>query len=303
MHCPDFLFHPDVAAAIDAKRGIVALESTVIAHGLPWPMNLQSARAAEAAVRGEDATAATIAVLQGNVHIGLSDGELAALARNRDVLKVSRRDLAAAIAQGRTAATTVAATMWLAHRAGIQVFATGGIGGVHLPAESWDVSADLLELARTPVAVVSAGAKSILDIRRTLEMLETHGVPVLGYGTDEFPAFYVRSSGERVPSRVNTPEEAAKVVTAHWRLGGAAIVIAQPIEESAALDGNEFRAALKQAEAKAREAEVAGPALTPFLLARLAEITKGKTLRANQALLVANARLAGQVARVLYGTP
>lgn len=303
MHYPDLLYHPDVAAAIDNKRPIVALESTVIAHGLPWPMNLETARAAEAAVRAEGAVPATIAVIEGSPRIGLYDAELERLAGGREVIKASCRDLAGAIAQGRTAATTVAATMWLARLAGIRLFATGGIGGAHPPAESWDISADLVELARTSVAVVCAGAKSILDIPRTLEILETYGVPVLGYGLDEFAAFYVRSSGERLAVRVDSPQDAAKVSAAHWRLDGCGIVISQPAAETVALDKNEFDAALKRAEALAHDAEVRGPALTPFLLARLAEITSGKTLRANQALLVANARLAAQIAKALAEQP
>src|SRR5207248_4369585 len=177
----------EITAALRERRPVVALESTIIAHGLPWPVNLEIARAAEAAVREEGAVAATVAVWQGRPRVGLSPGELEALAKAKDVLKVSRRDIAVAVAQGRTAATTVAATMMLAHRAGIRLFATGGIGGAHRPAQSWDISADLLELAATPVAVVCAGAKSILDIPRTLEILETHGVPVVGYGVSEFP--------------------------------------------------------------------------------------------------------------------
>src|SRR5205085_1295192 len=197
--------HPEVAAALREGRPVVALESTLIAHGLPWPLNLETAREAEAAVRAEGAVPATIAVWQGRPTVGLDAGRLEELARRRDVLKASRRDLAAAVAQGRTAATTVSATMFLAHRAGVRVFATGGIGGAHR-GDAWDVSADLTELGRTPVAVVCAGAKSILDLPRTLEILETEAVPVVGYGTDQFPAFYVHSSGEPVSARVESPD-------------------------------------------------------------------------------------------------
>jgi pseudouridine-5'-phosphate glycosidase len=288
---------PAIAAALLARRPVVALESTLIAHGLPWPVNLETARAAEAAIRDEGAVPATIAVWQGRPTVGLTDAELEALAQARDVLKVSRRDLALAVAQGRTAATTVAATMFLAHRAGIRLFATGGIGGAHRePASAWDVSADLRELARTPVAVVCAGAKSILDIPRTLEILETHGVPVIGYGTDEFPAFFLRSSDSPVSARVNTPDEAAAFLAIHWRLDGAGVVLAQPVAATAALEQEEFDQALAQAEKETAQAGVRGPALTPYLLERLAEGTKGKTIQANQQLVVANAKLATQVA-------
>jgi pseudouridine-5'-phosphate glycosidase len=299
-HPPGLQMHPEVAAALEAARPVVALESTLITHGLPWPHNLETAHAAEAAVRSEGAVPATIAVLQGTLRVGLDSAELEALAKSKDVLKASRRDLAIAVAGGRTAATTVAATMFLSHRAGIRLFATGGIGGAHRDSgQSWDISADLGELARTPVAVVCAGAKSILDIPRTLEILETNGVPVAGYGTDDFPAFYVRSSGQRVNARVDTPEHAAALLGAHWELDGAGVVLAQPIAPEAALEAPEFEEALQRAEKMAADAKVRGAAVTPFLLARLAEITEGKTLRANQALVIANARLAAQVATVL----
>lgn len=291
---------PEVAAALRAGRPVVALESTLIAHGLPWPLNLETARAAEAAVRGQGAVPATIAVLGGRLTVGLTDAELELLARANDVLKASRRDLAVAVAQGRTAATTVAATMFLAHQAGIRLFATGGIGGAHHGVHhTWDISADLLELARTPVAVVCAGAKSILDIPRTLEILETHSVPVVGYGTNDFPAFYVYSSGERVSGRVDTPEQAAALLAAHWSLGGAGVVIAQPVALEVALEARELEQALAHAESAATNAKVRGKELTPFLLARLAALTEGRTLRANQALVIANARLAAQVAGML----
>src|SRR5438093_1582771 len=218
---------PEIASALRANRPVVALESTLIAHGLPWPTNLESARAAEQAVRDRGAVPATIAVLHGQPVIGLSDAEIESLARDLHVQKASRRDLAPAIARKRTAATTVAATMALAHLAGIRVFATGGIGGAHR--EAWDLSADLTELARTPVLVVCAGAKSILDLPRTLELLETLGVPVLGYGCDEFPAFYLRTSGEPVPARVDIPAEAAAVARAPSQLGAGGVVVAQPV--------------------------------------------------------------------------
>lgn len=296
--------HPAVAAALDAGRPVVALESTLIAHGLPPPINLQTARAAEAAVREEGAVPATIAIWRGRPVIGMTEGELEDLAQSKEVLKASRRDLAYVITQGLSAATTVAATMFLACQAGIRLFATGGIGGAHRGTDySWDISADLLELSRTPVAVVCAGAKSILDIPRTLEALETQGVPVVGYGSDEFPAFYLVSSGERVGARVDTPEQAAALLSAHWQLGGAGVVLAQPVVSDVAMEEREFENALKQAERRAADASVRGKELTPFLLNSLAEITEGKTLRANQALVVANARLAARVARALGNPP
>jgi pseudouridine-5'-phosphate glycosidase len=288
---------PEVAAALISGQPVVALESTLIAHGLPWPVNLETARAAEAAIRDVGAVPATIAVWQGRPTVGLNDAELVALAQARDVLKASRRDLPLAVFQGRTAATTVASTMFLAHRAGIRVFATGGIGGAHRePASAWDVSTDLRELAHTPVAVVCAGAKSILDIPRTLEILETHGVPVVGYGTDEFPAFFLRCSDSRVSARVDTPAQAAAFLATHWRLDGAGVVLAQPIAASVALGQDEFAQALAEIEKETAQTGVRGPALTPHLLERLAEKTQGKTVHDNQQLVMANAKLAAQVA-------
>jgi pseudouridine-5'-phosphate glycosidase len=297
---PSLDVRPDVAEAVREGRPVVALESTLIAHGLPWPLNLETAREAEAAVRDEDALPATIAVWQGRPTVGLTDEELEELAQERDVIKASRRDLAVAVAQGRTAATTVAATMFLASQAGIRMFATGGIGGAHRDIlHPWDISADLVELARTPVAVVCAGAKSILDIPRTLEILETHGVPVVGFGSDEFPAFYVRTSGEPVTARVDSAAEAAALLAAHWGLGGRGIVLAQPLGDSMAMEPDEFTVALTSAERQAVGVGVRGKELTPFLLGRLAEITNGQTLRANHALVINNAKLAAQVARAL----
>ena len=288
---------PEVAKAVAEGRPVVALESTLIAHGLPWPLNMETAFAAEAAVRAEGAVPATIAILAGRPTVGLGEEELHDLARDENVFKASRRDLAAAVVQRRTAATTVAATMTLAHLAGIRLFATGGIGGAHRESHPWDISADLVELARTPVTVVCAGAKSILDIPRTLEILETEGVPVIGYRTDEFPAFYVHSSGEPTTARVDTPAQAAALIRTHWELGGGGIVLAQPVDEHAALDPNAFMHALSEAEQNAMGIGVRGKELTPFLLNRLAEITEGQTLRANHALVIANARLAAQVAQ------
>jgi len=287
----------EVADAVARHEPVVALESTLIAHGLPWPLNLETAFAAEAAVRAEGVTPATIAILNGQPTVGLSDTQLQILAQQENVIKASRRDLAAAIAHRHTASTTVAATMTLAHLAGIRLFATGGIGGAHRDTHPWDISADLIELSRTPVTVVCAGVKSILDIPRTLEILETQGVPVVGYRTDQFPAFFVQSSGEPVTARVDEPAVAARLMHAHWSLGGGGIVLAQPIEEHTALDAGDFMDALTTAEQQAIGVGVRGKELTPFLLNRLAEITEGRTLRANHALVIANARLAAQVAR------
>jgi pseudouridine-5'-phosphate glycosidase len=295
---------PEIADAVRDHAPVVALESTLIAHGLPWPDNLETARAAESAIRDAGGVPATIAVLAGRPTVGLTDDELAEFARAANVLKASRRDLAAAISNGRTAATTVAATMALADRAGIRVFATGGIGGAHRftgpdsPA-LFDISADLVELSRTPVAVVCAGAKSILDIPRTLEILETFGVPVIGYRCDTFPGFYLHSTNSPVSARVDTPAEAAKLVAAHWAFGSGGVLLAQAVLEKVALSAEEFDRALAAAEKQAASAGVRGPAVTPYLLARMAELTGGRSLRANRELIVANARLAAEVAKEL----
>jgi pseudouridine-5'-phosphate glycosidase len=299
---------PAIVAALRDRVPVVALESTLIAHGLPWPDNLDVARAAEAAVRQAGAVPATIAVLGGRPTIGLTDDELAGFARKTGVLKASRRDLAAAVAGGKTAATTVAGTMALAHQAGIRVFATGGIGGAHRVTEAdspalFDISADLVELSRTPLVVICAGAKSILDIPRTLEILETFGVPVVGYQCDSFPGFYLHSTDEPVSARVDTPAEAARLARAHWSLGGSGLLLAQAVLEKVALSSAEFGEALERAERLAEAEGVRGPAVTPFLLARLGELTGGRSLRANRELIVANARLAAEVAAELVALP
>ena len=301
MIAPGLAISGEVATALAASRPVVALESTLIAHGLPWPTNLQTARDAESAIRAASAVPATIAVRHGTPTIGLSDEQLAELAQAKDVRKASRRDLGAAIALKHLAATTVSATMALAHAAGIRVFATGGIGGAHRGGELFDISADLAELARTPVLVVCAGAKSILDLPRTLEILETLGVPVLGYRTDEFPAFYVAESRLRVSCRVESAAEAAAVFAAHVRMGGGGAVLAQPCPAEVAIPASVFDTWLAMAEQDARATGVSGACLTPFLLARLAELSGGRTLAANRALIVANARLAAEVAGVLEG--
>jgi pseudouridine-5'-phosphate glycosidase len=299
---PPLALHPRVAEQLAAGGPVVALESTLISFGLPWPLNLETARAAEEAVRAEGAVPATVGVWQGRPTVGLDEAQLEAFARDKNVRKASRRDLAAAVAQQAHAATTVAGTLALAHAAGLRVFATGGIGGVHrTPGEfAFDVSADLVELARTPVAVVCAGAKSVLDLQATLEVLETLSVPVVGYGTDTFPAFYLHTSGLPVAARVDTPAQAAALVRSHWQLGGAGVVLARPLPEGEALpDDVFFHSAQARAEEEAVVAGMSGPALTPFLLSRLAEHTAGRSLRANQALVVANARLAAQLALAL----
>ncbi len=300
MRAPQLDIRPGVADALLKGRPVVALESTLIAHGLPWPQNLQTAQAAEAAVREAGAVPATTAVLGGKPTVGLDAGELEHLARTPGVLKASSRDLPACVVRKADAATTVAATMRLAHLAGIRVFATGGVGGVH-PGGGFDVSADLLELGRTPVAVVCAGAKSILDLPATLEVLETQGVPVLGYCSDTFAAFYVRSSGLPVSARADTPGEAAEILAAHWRLGGAGVVVSQPVAEGAGLTPGEMSRLVSEAEEQARRERVHGPALTPFLLARLAALSGGQTLRVNHELIVANAALAARIAGELCG--
>jgi pseudouridine-5'-phosphate glycosidase len=273
------------------------LESTLIAHGLPWPTNWEVACECEAVVRAESAVPATVAVWHGTPTVGLSPEQIKELATATGVLKASRRDLGVAVGLNRLAATTVSATMALAHAAGIRVFATGGIGGAHRPpAPEWDISADLTELARTPVLVVCAGAKSILDLPRTLELLETLGVPVLGFRAHVFPQFYTAGGELPVSARVDSEAEAAATFAAHVALGGGGALLANPLPEADAVPVAEFEAALAVAEADAERAGVSGAKLTPFLLARLAELTAGKTLRANRTLIVNNARLAARVA-------
>lgn len=290
---------PDVAGALAARRPVVALESTVIAHGLPRPMNLQTARAMEAEVRSAGAIPATIALADGDAVIGADAALLERLASEADVAKVSLRDIAPVLARRALGATTVAATVEIAARAGIAVMATGGIGGVHRGAErSFDESADLEAIARHPVLVVCAGAKLVLDLALTLERLETLGVPVLGYGTDELPAFYVRSSGLRLSHRVDDPVAAAHVVREQLARGSG-LVVAVPIATSDGLDRADAEAEVARAVAAAERAGVRGAALTPFLLGALGEATSGRSLRANVALLRQNARVAGQIAGAL----
>jgi pseudouridine-5'-phosphate glycosidase len=292
---------PAVAAALAEGRAVVALESTIITHGMPWPENLRTARSVEETVRGAGAEPATIAVLDGALRVGLTSAQLEDIASRKGPAKASRRDLAAVVARRQSAGTTVAATMWLAARAGIAVFATGGIGGVHRGAEaSFDISADLLELSRTPVAVVCAGAKSILDIPKTLEVLETHGVPVVGYRTSAFPAFYARDSGERLEHRCETADDLAELIAAQRRIGlPGGVLIANPVPEAHALPAAEMDAIIAAAVAEAGQRGIAGKALTPFLLARIVDLTGGRSLAANIALIRNNASLAAQVAVAL----
>jgi pseudouridine-5'-phosphate glycosidase len=290
-----------VRRALSQGKPVVALESTVIAHGLPYPANVEVARAMEAAITAEDATPATVALLDGQIVIGLSGDEIERLATEDNVLKASRRDLGFALASRRTAATTVAGTLACAALASIQVFATGGIGGVHRGAErTFDISADLLELARSPVVTVCAGAKAILDLPLTLEYLETHSVPVIGYGTDELPAFYSRESGLRVPHRCDTPEEVARVATTQWRSGlGGGLLVTCPIPEERAMPRERIESEIAIALAEAEEQGIRGPATTPFLLARLAQLTGGESVAANRALLLNNATQAARFANAL----
>ncbi|NDV85196.1 pseudouridine-5-phosphate glycosidase [Aurantimonas aggregata] len=299
---PQFGLSGEVAAAKEAGQPLVALESTIVTHGMPYPQNLAMARRVEAIIREEGAVPATIAVLHGRLRIGLEAAELEGLATVRDAMKLSRADLAFAVASGRTGATTVAATMIAAALAGIRVFATGGIGGVHRGAEtSFDISADLEELARTPVLVVCAGAKAILDLKKTYEVLETKGVPVVCHGADELPAFWSRGSGIPAPLRLDTPEQIAAFQAARTSLGiEGGMLIANPVPEEDALpqatvDGW-IGAALADAEARG----IAGKAVTPFLLQRMFELSDGRSLAANIALVENNARLAARIAVALH---
>ncbi|HJN04051.1 MAG TPA: pseudouridine-5'-phosphate glycosidase [Alphaproteobacteria bacterium] len=288
-----------VAAALADGGAVVALESTLIAHGLPNPENIETALAMEAAVRAAGAVPATIAVLKGQIRVGCSQAQIESLATSNPD-KVAARDLAAALAGGRDGATTVSATMVCAHRAGIAVMATGGIGGVHRgAAESFDVSADLTELAATPVAVVCSGAKSILDLGRTQEVLETYSVPVVGYGTDRLPAFHAADSGLALETSVHTPEEAAALIAAHARLGRGGLVITSPVPEGQAIPADELEIWIEAALAAASARGIAGKAVTPFLLAQLALVSNGRTLKANIALAVNNARVGGEIAVAL----
>jgi pseudouridine-5'-phosphate glycosidase len=292
---------PEVAQALDDGHAVVALESTLITHGLPYPTNVETALAMESAVRESGAIPATIALLGGRITVGISKDEVEYLGQRPtgSVRKCSRRDLSIAMALGEDAATTVAGTMIVADMAGIRVFSTGGIGGVHR-GHPFDISADLKELGQTPVAVVCSGAKSILDLPLTLEYLETQGVPVIGYGTDTLPSFYSRSSGLPIDARVDTPQEAAAVIAAAMRLElGHGLLFTVPVPEADEMPFDVAEAAIAQATAEADAQGIHGKAVTPFVLARVTELTAGVSRRANTALLTNNARVGGQIAMAL----
>ncbi|MGI9107366.1 MAG: pseudouridine-5'-phosphate glycosidase [Pyrinomonadaceae bacterium] len=295
----NFNLSREVEAALNAGRPVVALESTVIAHGLPRPLNLDTARKLEEIVRAQGATPATIAILAGQLTVGLSAAQLERIATSEDVHKISRRDLPVAVARRWDGATTVASTIWIAERAGLKVFATGGIGGVHrgsLP----DVSADLPELARTRLVVVCSGAKIVLDLPATREWLETYGITVVGYGCDELPAFYTRQSGLPVDVRVDTPEETRSLVEAQHALElQGALLVCVPVPVESEVPAGILDEALAAALAEAESQRINGRELTPFLLSRMAEHSGGATLRANLALLENNARIAAQIAATL----
>ena len=293
---------PEVQQALADGKPVVALESTIISHGMPYPKNVETAMLVEKTIRENGAVPATIAIIGGRLKAGLSPEEIEYLGKSgRKVAKVSRRDLAAIVASGADGATTVTTTMIIAHMAGIKVFATGGIGGVHRGAETtMDISADLEELAGTPVMVVCAGAKSILDLGLTLEYLETKGVPVIGYGTDELPAFYTRSSGFGVDYRVDTPAQLAAMFKAQQELGmKGGMLVTNPIPEQYAMDKAVIDAAIEQAVAESKEQGIHGKETTPFLLARVAELTGGDSLESNIQLVLNNARVAAKTAVAL----
>ncbi|MFC9221670.1 pseudouridine-5'-phosphate glycosidase [Streptomyces hygroscopicus] len=295
---PRLTLTEEVAQALRDGRPVVALESTIISHGMPYPQNVEMATGVEEIIRAEGAVPATIAVLHGTPRAGLDRADLELLATSPEVGKASLRDLAHVMARGGHGATTVASTMRLAALAGIRVFVTGGIGGVHRGAErSFDISADLTELATTPVAVVSAGVKSVLDIGLTLERLETLGVPVITYGTDDFPAFYSRVSGFRSPLRADSPEEIAAVMRAQWGLGmTAGLSIANPVPEAEEIPAERIDGIIERALAEMAEAGIGGKEATPYLLRRITELTAGESLRTNIALVRNNARLGARIA-------
>lgn len=293
--------HAPVAAALAAGKPVVALESTIITHGMPYPDNSAMAANVEKIIADEGAVPATIAVIDGRIKIGLSDSERESLARASGAMKLSRADIAFAVAEGRTGGTTVAATMIAAHLAGIRVFATGGIGGVHKGAEkSFDISADLDELARTPVIVVSAGAKAILDIEKTLEVLETRGVPVVAYGSDMVPAFWSRRSPYAAPLRLDSAEAIARLHSTRAALGlDGGVLVANPVPEADEIPVERMAGYIEAAQKAAEAQNISGKAVTPFLLAKILELTNGASLRTNIALVENNARLAAGIAKAL----
>ena len=296
----NLIISDEVKMALERGQAVVALESTIISHGMPYPENISTARLLERTVRENGGVPATIAILDGKIRVGLGDAELELLGTSKDIRKASRRDLPAIRALGQHAATTVSATMICAHLAGIKFFATGGIGGVHRGAsETFDISADLPEFVQTPVLVVCAGAKAILDIPLTMEYLETLGVPVLGYRTDEMPAFYYRSSGVKIPQRFEEPQQAAAIFFEALQLGyKGGILVGNPVPEAAALDREKIEGCIDRALAEARQKGIAGQAVTPFLLGKLNEITAGESLKTNIELVKNNAMVCTQIAVV-----
>ena len=294
-----FILSPEIIQAQRLGQPIVALETAVVTHGLPRPENLQLAHELEAIVRGQGAAPATVGLIDGKIHVGLSDAELERLANETGIRKISRRDFGIALARKECGGTTVAGTLIAAHAAGLRVFATGGIGGVHRAAP-FDVSADLEELGRSPLVVVCAGAKAILDLPATLEVLETKGVPVVGYGTDEFPAFYSVSSGLPVPARADSPAEVARIARAQWDAGiEAAVLVVVPPPAEFALPADEVEKSIQQALSEASDQGIHGAGVTPFLLNRVNELSGGASMQANLAFLRNNARLAALIAREL----
>ena len=296
-----FICSPAVSDALEGGKPVVALESTIISHGMPFPQNIETARAVEATIEQQGAVPATIAVLDGMLHVGLEDEHLDRLAKSKDVMKLSRADFAYALATGKTGSTTVAATMMAAEIVGIRVFATGGIGGVHRGAESsFDISADLEAFAHTDMIVVCAGAKAILDLPKTLEVLETNGVPVIGFKTNDLPAFWSRTSGLKVPLRVDSVEEIAdhaRMRDALKIIGGTLIV--NPVPEESEIPRSIITAHIEHALRDAAQAQISGKEVTPFLLSRMLELTRGASLKTNIALILNNARLAGDIAVAL----
>lgn len=292
-------FSPEVEAGIKADQPVVALESTVISHGLPRPINLETARRMENEVQKNGGVPATIAVLNGEIRVGLAPDELETFSLDETTQKINRRDIPSAVVKGHSGGTTVSATMFIAHAAGIRIFATGGIGGVHRGSEG-DISTDLIQLATTPLVVVCAGAKAILDLPRTLEWLETAGVPVVGWKTDELPAFYSRSSSLPTSTRVNTAEEASELISTSWELGmESGLLICVPCPEDAALTEDQMERAINEAEKQAVKDGITGKALTPYMLSKMVDFTDGASLVANLALLKENANVAAEIATTL----
>ncbi len=302
-------YSQEIKQAIKMNYPIVALESTIISHGMPYPLNVKTAREVEDIIRNKGAVPATIGIIDGRIKIGLSAEELEYFGKEKDILKISRRDLSYAVSMNRNGATTVSGTMICAAMAGIKVFVTGGIGGVHRGVEkTWDISADLTELMQTNVAVVCAGVKSILDIKKTLEYLETCGVPVLGYKTNEFPAFYTRNSGEKVDYKMNSALETAKFIHTKFELGlKGGIIIANPVPEENEMDENIIKDAIDSALEEAEKTGIQGKAITPFLLDKIKQITGGKSLETNIALVKNNAFVGAEIAlelnKIVRGVP